>query len=339
MGGNINNKKSLSKRNSNKIVFLVWGRQSIRAFGIAKHFAAHLYLLYTCRIKHPVLFVKTLQILIKDRPEIIICQSPPITCALIAILYKYLFVGPKKPKVLIDIHTKAITNPWSKNVSRLVMRLAFCNIVTNMELQNYVVQKYGLKPVILEDPIPDFSEILSTVGKEDGYKILQKDTFNIAVISSFAYDEPLQVVFDVASQLPDIQFYLTGDKTRINKKFLNQKLDNVIMTGLLEYNIYLDLLRKVNVIIDLTTNDKTMLSGAFEAVALEQPLIISDWMPLRRYFNKGTIYVKNSPKDIREAIMIAKTKKEELSKQMHELKVEKIKHCDEKISKFYHLFN
>ena len=68
------------------------------------------------------------------------------------------------------------------------------------------------------------------------------------------------------------------------------------MTGFLDYNIYLDLLQKVDVIMDLTTDDKTMLSGAFEAVALEQPLITSDWIPLRRYFNKGTIYVRQFTK-------------------------------------------
>lgn len=338
MQGNINKKNSLTKRNSDKIVFLVWDRQSIRASGIAKHIGASLHFLFTSPIKHPLLYLKTLWILRNERPDVIICQSPPITCALMAIVYKYVFSRTKKPKILIDAHTGAIIKPWSKNASRLVMSLASCNIVTNKELQDYVVQKYRLKTVILEDPIPDFSEIFSIIKNKVGYKILKKDTFNIAVISSFAYDEPLQIVFDTASQLPDIQFYITGDKTKLDKKLLDQKLHNIIMTGLLEYNLYLDLLQKVDAIIDLTTDDKTMLSGAYEAVALEQPLIISDWMPLRRYFNKGTIYVKNSPQDIKEAIMIARAKKEELSSQMHQLKVEKIKDWNEKISKFHYLF-
>jgi hypothetical protein len=339
MQGNTDNKKSFTKRNSNKIVFLVWDRQSIRASGIAKHIGASLHFLFTSPIKHPLLYLQTLWILRNERPDVIICQSPPITCALMAIVYKYVFSRTKKPKILIDAHTGAIIKPWSKNASRLVMSLASCNIVTNKELQDYVVQKYRLKTVILEDPIPDFRGILSTVETHNRYKIFQKDAFNIAVISSFAYDEPLQAVLDAASQLPDMQFYITGDKTRLERKFVNQKLQNVTMTGLLEYDIYLDLLQKVDAIIDLTTDDKTMLSGAYEAVALEQPLIISDGMPLRRYFNKGTIYVKNSPKDIREAVMIARSKKEELSTEMRSLRLEKIKEWDDKISKFYYLFS
>ena len=154
MDGNINKKNSLTERNSNKIVFLVWDRQSIRALGIAKHLGANLYLLHTSRIKHPILFVRTFRILMKNRPEIVICQSPPITCAMVSIIYKYLFAGPKKPKIIIDIHTGAITKPWSRTVSRLVMRLATYNIVTNNELQNYVTQKYRIKALVLEDPIP-----------------------------------------------------------------------------------------------------------------------------------------------------------------------------------------
>lgn len=91
------------------------------------------------------------------------------------------------------------------------------------------------------------------------------------------------------------------------------KLDNVIITGFLYYSIYIDLLQKVDVIMDLTTDDKSIITGAYEAVALEQPLITSNWILLRRTFNKITIYTNSSSDDIRKAIMVAVTKKEELS--------------------------
>ena len=336
MQGNIDKKEFLAKGNR-KIVFLVWDREGIRAYGISKYIGASLHFLYTSPIRHPVLFIKTLQILRKEGPQIIICQSPPITCAFIAMLYKYLFAW--KTKILIDVHTGAISRPWSKNFSRLIMKRASVNIVTNNELKNDLIQNYHIKPIVLEDPIPDFTDILSPVRKPDGYKIQQKSNFNVAVISSFAYDEPLQAVFEAASQLPNMQFYVTGDKTQMDKKLLNNISDNVIMTGFLDYNTYLDLLQKVDVIMDLTTDDKTMLAGAYEAVALEQPLITSNWSPLRRYFNKGTIHINNSSKDIGEAIIIAKSRKDELSKQMHQLKIEKIKEWKEKICKFNYLFN
>ena len=112
--------------------------------------------------------------------------------------------------------------------------------------------------------------------------------FSVAFISSFAYDEPLQELLEAASNLPDIRFYLTGDNSHIDKHLLTKISENVIMTGFLDYKTYLHLLRKVDVIMDLTTDHRTMLSGAHEAVALEQPLITSAWNPLRRYFRKGS---------------------------------------------------
>jgi hypothetical protein len=339
MQGNINKKGSLVRGNS-KIVFLVWDRNGIRASGIAKHIGASLHFLSIGpRIGRPVLFIKTLQILRKERPRIIICQSPPIACGFIAMVYRYLFAWTSKPKILIDIHTGAIMKPWSKNVSRLIMKHASVNIVINKEQQNLLIQKYKIRPIVLEDPIPDFTDILLSAKKQQGYKIEQKAIFNVAVISTFAYDEPLQAVLDAASELPNVYFYITINKKNAEKKLLIKKSDNVVLTGFLDYNIYVDLLQKVDVIMDLTTDNKSLVAGAYEAVALEQPLITSNWIPLRRYFNKGTIYTDNSPDDIRKAIIVAMKKKEELSKEMHQLKIERTKEWKEKISNFYYLFN
>ena len=218
------------------------------------------------------------------------------------------------------------------------MKHASVNIVINKEQKNHLIQNYKIRPIVLEDPIPDFTEILSSAKKQEGYKMEKKAIFNVAVISSFAVDEPLQAVFDAASQLRDVYFYITGDKKNADKNVLIKKPDNVILTGFLDYNTYVDLLQKVDVIMDLTTDEKSMVAGAYEAVALEQPLITSNWNSLRRYFNKGTIYINNSSDEIRNAIMVAMTKKEELSKEMHQLKIERMKEWKEKISNFYYLF-
>lgn len=337
MQGNIDKKETLAKGNS-KIVFIVWDREGIRARGISKFIGASIHFLYSSRIKHPLLYIRTLRILRRERPRIIICQSPPITCALVAMIYRYVFAYMTKPKILIDVHTGAISKPWSKNFSKFIMRKASVNIVTNKELQTHVMKNYHIQSIILEDPIPDITDILSSVKEHDEYKLHQKKIFNVAVISSFAYDEPLKTLLEAASWLDDTQFYVTGDKTRMDKKLLNKIPRNVIMTGFLKYDTYLDLLQKVDVIMDLTTDNKTMLAGACEAVSLEKPLITSNWDPLSRYFNKGTIHINNSPQDIREAIKIAKSKKGELSKQMQELKIEKIKEWEEKICKFSYIF-
>jgi len=219
------------------------------------------------------------------------------------------------------------------------MKYASVNIVINKEQQTLLNQKYKIRSIVLEDPIPDFTDLLLSAGNQVGYNLEQDAILNVAFISSFAYDEPLQIVFDAASELPGIYFYITGDSKNADEKLLIKKPDNVIITGFLEYDIYIDLLRKADVIMDLTTESTSMVAGAYEAVALEQPLILTNWLPLKRYFNKGTIYIDNSSDDIRKAVMVARTKKEELSKEMHQLKIERTKEWNEKFSNFNYLFN
>jgi phosphopantothenate synthetase len=86
----------------------------------------------------------------------------------------------------------------------------------------------------------------------------------------------------------------------------------------------------------VTTDDGTIVAGAYETVALEQPLITYNWNPLRRYFYKGTIHV---PEDIIQAIRQAQDEKEELRGQMRQLKVEKINDYRRKIYEFKNLLN
>ena len=62
------------------------------------------------------------------------------------------------------------------------------------------------------------------------------------------------------------------------------------------------LLRGADVVIDLTTHDHTLLLGAFEAVSLCTPLIISDWPVLRDYFPIGTVHVANTVEGVCEGV-------------------------------------
>jgi hypothetical protein len=84
-----NNEIYSDRKNSLKTVFLVWAPHSIRAKNLAEHLDAKLYLIsykFKKKIYSPVkyikLFTNTLFILEKEKPQIIICQSPPIFCAL-----------------------------------------------------------------------------------------------------------------------------------------------------------------------------------------------------------------------------------------------------------------
>ena len=73
-----------------------------------------------------------------------------------------------------------------------------------------------------------------------------------------------------------------------------------------------------------------MLCGAYESVALEKPLITSDWAVLKKYFSKGTLYVDNSPESIMKAVKEMEARQNELRKEMKELKKQLIPQWEKK---------
>jgi hypothetical protein len=87
----------------------------------------------------------------------------------------------------------------------------------------------------------------------------------------------------------------------------------------------------------LTKRNKTMLAGAYEALALQKPLITSDWPPLKRYFYKGTVHIDNSPKEIQEAIEIVRKRSEEMVRDIGDLRIEKNNEWNKKFTTFKHL--
>lgn len=159
------NEESPFRRNHlPKTIFLAWAPMSPRAENISKHLEADLHLLsYKFKrkiyspVKYPLLFTRTFNLLRRERPQIIICQSPPILCVLSVLICNFLLFI--KAMIVIDSHTGAFYGPWShlKVLNKLIMQRTSMNIVTNVELQDYVWHNYGIKSAVLEDQIPDLT--------------------------------------------------------------------------------------------------------------------------------------------------------------------------------------
>lgn len=120
----------------------------------------------------------------------------------------------------------------------------------------------------------------------------------MAVISTFAKDEPLDLVFNAASRLADVDFYVSGNSKRIRQDLLAKKPGNCHLTGFLSYGQYSGLLQGADAVLDLTTRDHTLLMGGFEAVSLGTPLITSNWPVLKEYFSLGTVHIPNNVEGI-----------------------------------------
>lgn len=316
------------KRKSRRI-WLTWENQR-RNIGLSRAFGASLF-----QFEHKgnrvarycVSLFKSLVTLIKERPTLIFVQNPSMVLALFAVSYGRIASVP----VVVDAHNAGLVpfggrKSWANKVAAHTIRKAALTIVTNGNLKKYV-ERQGGTAFVLTDVIPSFS---LKCEKKD-----LKGKFNVLFICSFAEDEPFGEVFRAAGELDmSISIYVTGNARRVEKGLLNRLPENVVLTGYLPEDQYVQLLHQVDLVIDLTTREDCLVCGGYEALAAEKPLIVSGRRVLREYFSKGALFTDNTSSNLADQIRLAKADIEKLRRQIVELKRKKLEEWNEMAEQF-----
>jgi glycosyltransferase involved in cell wall biosynthesis len=286
-----------------RALFLVWGypHGSHRSQLMAQELGmdlAHVYItakkgkLYSL-LKYLFQAIKTPVVLARHRPRIVFVQNPPILAALVVYFWGLI----SGARYIIDSHTDALLAPWwawSLPLHRFLSCRAVTTLVTNEHLREMVAD-WGASTFILEDPPATFPERCEVN--------LDSCTFNIAVVTTASYDEPITQVLDAAMTLPDVEFHVTGNyQSSWGQAIIQKAPANVHFTGYMPDQQFYGLLEAAQAVMSLTTEDHTIQSGASEALWLGKPIITSDWPLLREYFSQGTVHVDNSASSIRRAV-------------------------------------
>jgi glycosyltransferase involved in cell wall biosynthesis len=256
---------------------------------------------------------KTLAVLFKERPGVIFVQNPSLVLTGFAILYGKAF----RKSVVVDAHNAGVypfngTRNWANRLAALFFRQASITIVTNSSLAEYVKRRGG-NPIVLPDPIPAL--------KLRGEKKPLKGEINVLYICSWASDEPYAEVIKAAGLIdPKHYIYMTGNSKGKANESKQALPGNIILTGYLSDEDFVQMLHSCDVIMDLTTRENCLVCGAYEAVAAGKPLIVSDTRALRNYFSEGVLFTRNTCEDIARQISNAATTKEVLSVQITSLK-------------------
>jgi len=292
------------KRLGIRALFLVWGAPhgSHRSELMGQQLGTDVqYICFTPKrgkliapIKYFFQTIMTFVFFVRHRYQLVFVQDPPI----FAVLPVYFYSLFSKARFIIDSHTDALQAPfwkWTLPVHRFLERRAITTIVTNDHLRE-MIEGWGAHGFTLEDPPAQFH-----IPKP---MTLPDSTLNVVMVSTADYDEPIQEVLEVARELHGVDFYVTGDfaRSRYHQGVVESAPQNVHFTGYLREG-YFALLDAADVIMCLSTEDNTFLSGSNEALWLGKPLITSDWPILQRYFNKGTIHVDNTAADICRAVI------------------------------------
>lgn len=247
--------------------------------------------------RYPVLLVKTANLLCKERPDILFVQNPSIVLSFFCTILYWML----RKKIIIDAHNIGVffehknrtVQTVGQIVNVLIMKFASLTIVTNDALAQFVYKKKG-KPFILPDPIPHL------IPKS---KIKLRGGKNILFICTFSQDEPYRQVINALGKVSkDIFMYVTG---HCPSELLQNSPNNVIFTGFLPEQKYVDYLYSVDLVIDLTLRRDCLVCGAYEALAANKPQILSDTSVLKEFFGEAALYTKHDSKSISKNIIQA----------------------------------
>lgn len=301
---------------SSNSIWITWESQ-VRNKTLSKEIQAALYQLESkkARLRRYIdLTILTFNIIRKSPANVVVVQNPSIILALVANIFCRLTFK----KLAVDAHNGGLFpidgKYWVLNrLAEIIVKITPLTIVSNEELKKYVEGKGG-KSIVVPDPLPALTPSQKNKSTE-----LYKAVF----VCTWARDEPYAEVIEAAKKLPEnIKLYITGNhKGRANISL--EGYPNVVLTGYISDTDYVDLLDSADVTIDLTTRDNCLVCGAYESVALEKPMILSNKKALRSYFNKGALYTENNAEDIAENIVKSQSLNEELAEEVKQMKLEK----------------
>jgi glycosyltransferase involved in cell wall biosynthesis len=266
---------------------------------------------------------RTLFTIHKRRPEVLIATNPSIVLGLLLLVLRKWYGF----RLVSDAHhcgVRAVNDIW------LLQRLLdFYNarvdlvIVTNENHARFVAS-LGARAYVCQDPLPDISRAhQSRVTPEDR---------SVLLICSFDSDEPYEAAFEAFSSLHREGYilYVSGNYKKARTDV--SRFPGVRFLGFLPTDQYYAYLLSVSVVLDLTTLEDCLVCGAYEALAAEKPLIVSKTAALSEYFGDAVVLTKNTADAIRESVLEAFTRRDELVQRAKDWVARNNKYMDEKVS-------
>lgn len=258
-------------------------------------------------IKYFGLCAQTIKCVVKNKPKVIIAQNPSIVLGYLMLMLRTFF----KFRLILDCHNAGLFPLEGKykglnKLAHFLVSKADYSIVTNSELAK-IVQNIGGRPIILNDPIPNFN-----------YEKLEKNgEKKVTLISTWADDEPVAEFINAASAFPNIEFTITG---RAQSTLINVATDNVRFPGFVSREEYIKLIANSDLIVDLTHRENCLVCGAYEAVAVEVPILLSNTVSLQSTFDKGATFCENTVEGIKNGLDAAVKQLSSLQEDIVEMK-------------------
>jgi glycosyltransferase involved in cell wall biosynthesis len=242
--------------------------------------------------RYLLLTAHTVALLFRRRPDVLLVQSPSLVLGILALVLR----GALGYRLVVDAHNEAVEphenrQAWIRWLSRWVIRRADLTIVTNRQLAQIVVRQGG-RAFILPDRIPAAAAGGPTRTLGPG--------FNVVLIATFARDEPVAAILEAVRGV-ELELFVTGNPRKLRQDVAARAPPNVHFTGFLAEGDYWDLLRAADAVVDLTLKPDCLVCGAYEALAVGKPMLLSNNVASLELFGESALFTDNTVRDIRHS--------------------------------------
>lgn len=258
----------------------------------------------------------TLRHLRRERPPLVILQNPSLVLNVLVLCWRALTRA--KFTLVMDAHNEAVEPvivTWKlwRALAAWAVRRADFTIVTNRFLAEKVVQLGG-RPLVLADPVP-------AVAPAAARTLASDEPLRLLVIATYAKDEPIAEILEAARAVQgQIEFHFTGNFRKLPESVLASVPSNVKFLGFLAEPDYWEHMRNAHAVLDFTLMEDCLVCGAYEAVAVGRPMLLSDTRALKDYFRLGALYSPAEPGAIAAAARRLRTEYDQLNEQIVELR-------------------
>lgn len=265
------------------------------------------------------LTIRTAYLISRISPDLVFCQNPSLILnfclCFLKKIYRFRLIADRHTNFAFR-HAKSYRLKWIlyRVVSNFTIRHSDLTIVTNDFLKKYV-ECSGGNSAVLPDMLPAIEVPKSLKDGGDFCK-----GFSFLFVCTFSDDEPYAEVIEAAQTLPgEDRIYISGNYHKGNG-ISSCPYKNVVFLGFVNDDDYFRYMKSVDAVIVLTSLDYTLNCGAYEAVSLGKPMILSDTETIRNYFEKGCIYTDLSASGIAHSLAMCKENVSRLNCEVRDLR-------------------
>jgi len=287
-------------------LFLVWGPFGFRMDELAEVVGGKrvsMTILYGPRyfapLRYVALFLKTLLLLMRERPGVVFAQNPPIFCPLTCLIYTRL----ARRKLLVDHHSvwqlKTVGGLVGRVIGfleRFVAASAYANTAPNSEWASQLRWMGGRRVELIHDYVPR-----NPNSRDESLRSKYSQTPVIAIASHGGHPlEMMEAEGAAAGQVDGLTLLISGPEEKLKRRFEAMKAPpNVKYVGFLPRDEYERLKASCDLAVNVTVEPHTLSHVLFEFVASKLPTITSRKIVVEEVFGNSLQYLDmNHPEEL-----------------------------------------